>query len=147
MTGLVAGIGFRAGTTPDEIVALVRRALHEAGFAPDALAALATAADRAGAESFLATAAALGLTPLGIAPDALAAVDAQVVTRSPRIAASRGVGSVAEAAALVAAGSGARLLLPRIASAGATCALARSCDRGASPDLPKARPDAVSGRS
>ncbi|SFK53129.1 cobalt-precorrin 5A hydrolase [Methylorubrum salsuginis] len=129
MTGLVAGVGFRAATTPEEIVALVRRALHEAGLAPDALTALATAADRAGAPNFLDVAAALDLAPVGIEPTALAAADAQVVTRSARIAASRGVGSVAEAAALAAAGPGARLVLPRIASAGATCALARVPDQ------------------
>ncbi len=125
MTGLVAGVGFRTATTPEEIVALVRRALHEAGLAPDALTALATAADRAGAPNFLGVAAALDLAAVGIEPTALAAADAQVVTRSARIAASRGVGSVAEAAALAAAGPGARLVLPRIASAGATCALAQ----------------------
>ena len=126
MTGVVAGVGFRAGTAPDEILALVRRALHEAHLLPEALTALATAADRASAPNFLTAAAALDLRPLAIAPTALVLADAQVVTRSERIAASRGVGSVAEAAALAAAGPGARLLLPRIASAGATCALARS---------------------
>jgi cobalt-precorrin 5A hydrolase len=47
-----------------------------------------------------------------------------VPTRSHRIEALRQVGSVAEAAALAAAGPGAMLLLRRIASAGATCALA-----------------------
>lgn len=124
MSGVVAGVGFRAATQPDEIVALLRRALAEAGLAPDALAAIATAADRAGEATFLEAAAAFDLRPLAIAPAALAAADAGVVTRSERIAASRGVGSVAEAAALAAAGLDARLLLPRIASTGATCALA-----------------------
>ena len=47
-----------------------------------------------------------------------------MVTRSARIEALRGVGSLAEAAALAAAGPQGRLVLPRIASAGATCALA-----------------------
>lgn len=129
MTGVVAGVGFRAGTTAEEIVALVRRALHEAGLAPDAPTALATAADRASAPNFLTAAGILGLPPHGIEPAALAGADAWVVTRSARIAASRGVGSVAEAAALAAVGPGARLLLPRIVSAGATCALAERPDR------------------
>ncbi|WP_342154038.1 cobalamin biosynthesis protein [Methylorubrum sp. SB2] len=123
---LVAGIGFRHAATVEEIVDLIGRALAEAEFAPDALAAIATAADRAGEDVCRAAAAAFGLKPVAVSPDALAAVDAGVVTRSARIAASRGVGSVAEAAALAAAGPNARLLLPRIASAGATCALAAS---------------------
>jgi cobalt-precorrin 5A hydrolase len=40
------------------------------------------------------------------------------------VAAAVGVGSVAEAAALAAAGPAGRLALPRIAGAAATCALA-----------------------
>ncbi|WP_456015291.1 cobalamin biosynthesis protein [Methylorubrum populi] len=120
----VAGIGFRRATTAEEIVALLHRALTEAGLTPDHLTAIVTAADRAGDPALRRAAAAFGLTPLGLDPAALAAADPRVVTRSPRIAALRGVGSVAEAAALAWAGPEARLLLPRIASAGATCALA-----------------------
>ncbi|KAB1075284.1 cobalamin biosynthesis protein [Methylobacterium planeticum] len=120
---VVAGIGFRRGTPAAEIVALLRRALREA--ASDDLGALATAADRADAPACREAARAFGLVPLGVAPAALAAVDARVPTRSPRIERLRGIGSLAEAAALAAAGDGARLILPRIASPGATCALAR----------------------
>ena len=123
---LVAGIGFRRATTSAEIVALLHRALREAGLAPDRLAAIATAADRAGEPAIREAAAAFGLAPTALAAAALTAVDARVVTRSGRIEASRGVGSVAEAAALAGAGPAARLLLPRITSAGATCALAAS---------------------
>lgn len=121
---VVAGVGFRAATPPEEIVALVHRALMEAGLGAGDLAALATAADRAGAPALHAAAASLGLTPIALDAAALRAVDARVVTRSSRITASRGIGSVAEAAALAGAGPQARLLLPRIASPGATCALA-----------------------
>ena len=121
---VVAGVGFRAATRPEEIVALVHRALMEAGLGAGDLAALATAADRAGAPALHAAAASLGLPPIALDPAALRAVDARVVTRSSRITASRGIGSVAEAAALAGAGPQARLLLPRIASPGATCALA-----------------------
>lgn len=124
VSGVVAGIGFRHATEAAEIAALIRRALAEAGIA-DRPAAIATAADRAAEPGAIAAAAEFGLEPLGIAPEALAAADAGIVTRSARIAASRGVGSVAEAAALAGAGPDARLVLPRIASAGATCALAR----------------------
>ncbi|AMB44089.1 cobalamin biosynthesis protein [Methylobacterium sp. AMS5] len=121
---VVAGIGFRRATTAAEIVALLRRALGEAGLASGQLAAIATAADRAGEPAVREAAAAFGLAPTALDAAALTAVDARVVTRSGRIEASRGVGSVAEAAALACAGPAARLVLLRIASAGATCALA-----------------------
>lgn len=121
---VVAGIGFRRAAAAAEIIALVHRALREAGLAPDALAAIATAADRAGEPAIREAAAAFGLTPGALDPAALAQADARVVTRSVRIEALRRVGSLAEAAALACAGPQARLVLPRIASAGATCALA-----------------------
>lgn len=120
--GLVAGIGFRHGTSAAEIVGLIRRALD--GTAPGPLAAIATADDRAGEPAIREAAAAFGLVPVAVAPAALVAVDARVTTRSARIAAARGVGSLAEAAALAAAGDRGRLVLPRIASTGATCAIA-----------------------
>jgi len=117
--GLVAGLGFRHATQADEILALVRRALATQAMP---LGCLATAADRAGEPAIRTVAAVLGVPLIGVPAEALIAVDGRVVTRSSRIAATRGIGSVAEAAALAVAGSA--LLLPRIASAGATCALA-----------------------
>jgi cobalt-precorrin 5A hydrolase len=118
---LVAGIGFRRRTETEEIVGLVRRAL---ALIPGELQVVATAADRAGEAALRRAAETFGLVPVAVEPEALAAVDSRVPTRSVRIEASRGVGSVAEAAALAAAGEGAVLVLPRIASAGVTCALA-----------------------
>jgi cobalt-precorrin 5A hydrolase len=118
---LVAGIGFRRHTEPEEIVGLVRQAL---ALVPGELQAVAAAADRAGEAALRRAAETFALVPVAVEPEALAAADARVPTRSPRIEASRGVGSVAEAAALAAAGEGAVLVLPRIASPGATCALA-----------------------
>ena len=124
MSRLVAGIGFRHAATAEEIADLIRRALALGGFPADRLGAIATAADRAGAPQARDAASAFGLAILPVAEQALAAADTNVETRSARIEASRGIGSVAEAAALAAAGAGSRLVLPRIASAGATCALA-----------------------
>ncbi|WP_348642012.1 cobalamin biosynthesis protein [Methylobacterium sp. WL69] len=119
--GCVAGIGFRHATSADEILALVRLALATRGVP---LGCLATPADRADEPAIRAVAATLGVPLLGVSAEAMIAVDDRIVTRSARIAATRGVGSVAEAAALAGAGVGADLILPRIASAGATCALA-----------------------
>ena len=131
---IVAGLGFRHATPAAEIVALVERAFHDAGLPLARLRHLATPADRAGEPAICAAAAWLGHPLLPVPPEALVAVDAAVVTRSERIEAVRGIGSVAEAAALAAAGPGATLAFPRIASAGATCALAlraRSATQGA----------------
>lgn len=129
---IVAGVGFRRGTQAPEIEALIRRALAEAGLEPGALAGIATAADRAGATALAEAAARFGLAPRGITAEALAEADTRVVTRSARIETTRGIGSVAEAAALAAGGPEARLVLARIASSGATCALAAVAD-GAAP--------------
>ena len=118
---VVAGIGFRHATAADEILDLVGHALARQPFL---LESLATAADRADEPVIRAVAATLGVPLIGVSAEALIAMDARVVTRSARITATRGVGSVAEAAALAGAGPGATLILPRIASAGATCALA-----------------------
>ena len=124
VSGLVAGIGFRRATESDEIVALIRLALNRVGAGPDRLRALATASDRAEDEALRRAAEAFGVGVIGIAESELMAVDARVPSRSARIEASRGVGSLSEAAALAAVGEGGQLALARIASAGATCALA-----------------------
>ncbi|MEQ9016309.1 MAG: cobalamin biosynthesis protein, partial [Marinovum algicola] len=93
-------------------------------------AGLAPAAARAGTALFRALAAALALPVCPVAPEAL--TPQATHTHSPRVAAARGTGSVAEATALAAAGPGARLLAPRMISADrmASCALAMSLPEG-----------------
>jgi cobalt-precorrin 5A hydrolase len=115
----IAGIGFRE--TAD--ISSLRSALMSAG-GTDGVMALATVADKAEAQALLALATELHLPIRAIAPDALAAVE--TLTRSERVAARFGTGSLAEAAALAAAGSAARLLGPRAVSADgmATAAIA-----------------------
>ncbi|WP_375260373.1 cobalamin biosynthesis protein [Palleronia sp.] len=114
---IVAGFGFRRAATLDSLA----DALAATGGAPDALA---TAADKASALAPLG--ARLGLPVHAVPPDALSASATQ--TDSTASKTHRGTGSVAEAAALAAAGRGARLLTPRVISADrmATCALAAS---------------------
>ncbi|MGH1574423.1 cobalamin biosynthesis protein [Methylobacterium sp. P31] len=121
---LVAGIGFRRGTGDDEIAALIAQALGQVGADRADLTAVATAADRAGEPAITQAAAAFGLSPWPVEARALEACDGDLVTRSTRIERLRKVGSLAEAAALAVAGPESRLVLPRIASGGATCALA-----------------------
>lgn len=122
---IVAGVGFRSGAGADEIVALVRRALAEAGAAPSDLARLATLSALAGAAAFRDAAGRLGVAVIGVDDRCLRETRARVRTQSQRALAAHGVGSVAEAAALGAVGRDGTLVLERIASAAATCALAR----------------------
>ncbi|WP_287986738.1 cobalamin biosynthesis protein [Acidiphilium sp.] len=112
----VAGLGFRNGTTP----AALAEAIAAAG--GGALSSLATAADKAEAPPLLVLAAELGLS-VTLVPLATLA-NTETLTRSPRVAARYGTGSLAEAAALGAAGSGARLLGPRATSADGTATAA-----------------------
>jgi cobalt-precorrin 5A hydrolase len=111
---IAAGFGFRAGAPAASLADALARA---AGGREVAL--LATAEDKAAA-----LAAALGRPVTAIAGASLAAQ--ATLTQSPAARAARGVGSLAEAAALAAAGPGARLLGPRVVSGDgrATCALA-----------------------
>lgn len=114
----VAGLGFRAGAGASSL----RAALAAAGGA-QGVTALATIEAKAGAAALRAFAAELGLPIRAIPRGALAA---QVtLTRSARIAALHGTGSLAEAAALAAL-PGARLIGPRAVSpdGAATAAIA-----------------------
>jgi cobalt-precorrin 5A hydrolase len=115
---IIAGFGFR-GDAPE---ASLRAALAEATRNTPSPQALATAADKAAALRALGTA--LGLPVIGVSADALGT--AQTLTQSAASLAARRTGSVAEAAALAAAGPGARLLGPRALSPDhqATCAIA-----------------------
>lgn len=116
---LVAGFGSRRGAPPGEFQAALDAALAAEG---RALAEVALLAALEGREEAVPLAAQLAL-PLHAVQQALAAAQ-RVITDSAASRASTGLGSVAEAVALAAAGPGARLLGPRRASRSATCALA-----------------------
>ncbi|OYD84207.1 cobalamin biosynthesis protein [Azospirillum brasilense] len=125
---IAAGIGCRAGCPGDEIAGLVRAACEEAALDEPARRALQLAAPmRKRNEAGVAEAARLLALPLRFVDDsALAAAQDRAQTRSARVEAAVGVASVAEAAALAAAGPGSTLLLPRRSTPRATCALAIS---------------------
>ena len=120
---IVAGFGFRVGATAESL----SDALDRAG-GKDRVTALATAADRTHRPPFSGFAAALDLPVHPIDAERLEVQE--TVTRSAASLAARGTGSVAEAAALAAAGPGARLIGPRVVSGDgmATCALAEGND-------------------
>jgi cobalt-precorrin 5A hydrolase len=127
---IVAGIGCRRGASAAAIEAVIGAALARAGLGKDALALIATAAAKCDEPGIAAAASALGLPVVSVSRPELAHAGERAATRSARVLALTGVPSVAEAAALAAAGQGARLLLARIALGPATCALATS---GAAP--------------
>ncbi len=115
---IVAGFGCRASATVESFAGALAAAAQ--GRPVDRLAA---PADRVALLAPLARA--LGLPVIAVAGDALGEI--VTPTRSPVSLAARGTGSVAEAAALHAAGPGARLLTTRHVSPDrrATCALAQ----------------------
>jgi cobalt-precorrin 5A hydrolase len=121
---IVAGIGCRAGASTHDIEAAISAALAQAPLGARALDVIATSLAKGG-EPGIATAASARGEKFVVVPHAeLEAAGSRTVTRSERVLAMTGVPSVAEAAALAAAGPGARLLVARIAIGPATCALA-----------------------
>ncbi len=114
---VIAGFGCRAEATVESF----RSALAATGMRPDALA---VPADRAGVIAPFAE----GMAVHTIAADLLKGADTP--TRSTVSLAARGVGSVAEAVALAAAGPGARIVVARVISSDrmATCAIAQGLE-------------------
>ncbi|WGR95095.1 cobalamin biosynthesis protein [Bradyrhizobium sp. ISRA443] len=105
----VAGLGFRRDTT----LASLREALRAAG-GFEGLAAVATVSDKADAPVLKSLAHELGLPIRSIPAGMLAEI--VTVTQSDFIKEKFGTGSVAEAAAVAAAGRGARLIAARTVS-------------------------------
>jgi cobalt-precorrin 5A hydrolase len=127
-TMIVAGVGCKAGAAAGEIEAAIAAALARAGLSAATLTTLATSFAKSDEPGIAAAATARGLKLVVVPQRELEAADARVVTRSERVLALAGVSSVAEAAALAAAGPASRLLGPRVAVGPATCALAVSGD-------------------
>jgi cobalt-precorrin 5A hydrolase/precorrin-3B C17-methyltransferase len=117
---LVAGIGASTAPPADEVAGLLDDALATAGLSRLSVRAVATIDRRAGEPA---------LEVFGLPVIAYTAVELAAVTvpnPSGVVQAAVGTPSVAEAAALLAAGPGATLLFAKLASAHATVALARS---------------------
>lgn len=105
----VAGLGFRKDVT----LASLREALLAAGGAAG-LTAVATVSDKAEAEVLKQLARECGVPIKAVPADTLAGIDTP--TQSKLIVEKIGTGSVAEAAALAAAGPRARLIATRVVS-------------------------------
>ncbi|MFW6689668.1 precorrin-3B C(17)-methyltransferase [Streptomyces sp. MAR4 CNX-425] len=129
---LVVGVGASRGVETAEVLGVVGDALAQAGLSPRSVATLATVDAKADEPGLCAAAERLGV-PLRTFPAAvLAAVDVPTPSAAPLAAV--GTPSVAEAAALTAAGEGGELLVRKRKSAArpamATCAVARRRPRG-----------------
>ncbi len=116
---IAAGVGCRRGATAADVAAVVHLAASTAGLTVGTMAAPWFKRDEQGLHE---AATRLGLPLVFVDEAAMQAAQPHCPTRSDAALDATGLASVAEAAALAA--SGGRLLLPRIALGGATCALA-----------------------
>ncbi|WP_246810081.1 cobalamin biosynthesis protein [Methyloligella sp. GL2] len=98
--------------------------LKECGLERDGLDALATAAEKSREPGLVKLAESLRLPLMAVTEAEMQAVADKALSVSSRVMALKGVPSVAETAALAAAGKDARLLAPRLSTKGATCAIA-----------------------
>ena len=125
---IVAGIGFRAGATAQQIDAALAAALESGGIAGDTLTVIATMAGKGLEAGSIKAAASRGVPLVMVALHDLEAVADRTVTKSERVQELMGIPSVAECAALAAGGASARIVVPRVVVGPATCALARVGD-------------------
>jgi cobalt-precorrin 5A hydrolase len=123
---IVAGIGCRKGVGEKDVLGAIAACLAEHRLDPAELAALATAKLKQHEEAIFSAARRLGLAVIVVGDEELAAAGKQTISHSELSLTMTGAPSVSEAAALAAAGPGARLLGPRIVLNSVTCALATS---------------------
>lgn len=125
---LVVGVGGSRGVTAEEVLGLVQEALEGAGLSARSVAALATVEAKADEAGIVAAAERLNVPLLTYAAGTLAGIEVPNPSAAPLAAV--GTPSVAEAAALAAAGQGGELVVQKRKSAMATAAVARRRPRG-----------------
>ena len=129
MSRLIAiGVGCRAGVAGEAIAALARRALADTG-APRGERRMFTLAAKSGEPGLIEAARLIGVALTLLPLEALQAQAQRILTPSAAAQSRFGAPNIAEAAALAGAGEGGRLLGPRIAADGVTCAIALSSER------------------
>ncbi|MCX7304119.1 MAG: cobalamin biosynthesis protein [Hyphomicrobiales bacterium] len=121
---IVAGIGSRKGVSVTEVVAAVEAALREHGLEMSRLTMLATTSLKRDEAGIVVASSSMKLPLALVDAAALAQMSDLTLTRSGASMAAAGTPSVSEAAALAAAGDGARLAGPRTALGRVTCAIA-----------------------
>jgi cobalt-precorrin 5A hydrolase len=127
---IVAGIGCRKGASAAEIEKAINAALERAGRPLAKLDLIATASNKRDEAGLAEAAKARGVQVTFVDQSDLELAGARGATWSERVLALAGVPSVAEAAALAAAGPKSRLIVQRVVEGPVTCALAS--DEGAS---------------
>ena len=118
---IIAGLGFASAVSAETLVGVVRRAQAELGQRAEALA---VPDFKSQAPSLLAAARVLGLRILLVDRAGLTLAQPRCETFSSHAQTATGLGSIAEACALAAAGAHSYLFLARITQGLATCALA-----------------------
>jgi cobalt-precorrin 5A hydrolase len=126
---IVAGIGSRKGVSAAEVIAAIELALKEQGLTPPALSMLATARLKQDEAGIIAAGGTLNVPLILVDDDVLREMSDRTLSHSGASLSATGTPSVSEAAALAAAGEGARLAGPRIAVGRVTCAIAFGEDR------------------
>lgn len=121
---IVAGVGCRRGTSAAEVERVVLKALNAFNVAPARLDAIATETGKTAEPGIAEAARRLSVDLIACETSELERAADVVLTPSTLVLETKGVPSIAEASAIVAAGRNARLLGARVATAGATCAIA-----------------------
>jgi cobalt-precorrin 5A hydrolase len=124
---IAIGVGCRKGCSSEAIVALVRRALEQAG-RDTATAAIFTHQAKRFEAGLFAAAAELEMPLVFLDSESLRAAAPMAAMRSEKVMALFDLPSIAETAALAGAGEGAALLAPRISAAGVSCAIAKGSE-------------------
>ena len=121
---LALGVGCERDVEAEELVELVTATLAEAGFAPQAVACIASIALKAAEPAIHALARTFDVPARFFERDRLAAETPRLATPSAVVEAEIGIPGVAEAAALAAVGPLGRLLVPKRKSRRCTVAVA-----------------------
>lgn len=123
---IVAGLGCRKGSTREELLSALDAACLEARISRESIAALATGEIKREEPGILQLAEMLKLPLHIIADDALMEAEPRTKTISRHSLAKTLSSSLSEGAALAAAGKTSEIIVPRLISQGATCALAET---------------------
>ncbi len=123
---LAVGVGCERDTAPEEVLALVRETLAEAGLAAGAVAGVFSLDLKSDEAAVHATAEALGVPARFFDAATLEAETPRLANPSETVFREVGSHGVAEAAALAAGGPDADLVVEKRKSAMATCAVARA---------------------
>ncbi len=123
---LSLGVGCERNAEPEELLGLVRQTLAEQGLAAGAVATVVSIDVKADEAAVHAVAEALRVPARFFAAEALEAETPRLATPSDLVFREVGCHGVSEGAALAAAGPTGQLIQPKVKSARATCAIARS---------------------